>query len=406
MDRRFFLASCATALAAQFHPTTALAGASRAPIGFIRSNWSRDPFSYGSYSFFAKGSSRRDARNLAKPVAGRLFFAGEATHPKYNSTVHAAYESGQIAARAIKRSGAQRIGIVGAGMSGLKAAESLVRLGKSVTLLEGRNRIGGRVWTDQQLGVPLDIGASWIHGQDGNPLTREAQQKGVETVRTVDSFVARGGDGRKVPDDELPDWLDEVMNIQHNAGAGYDDLNQLAYMSDADYGGHDVVFPGGYDQLFADMTDGVDLRLNWKARRVTYSDQSAQIENSEGEVVTFDALLLTVPLGVLKAERISFDPPLPKKKRAAINGLGMGVLDKVFLKYPEVFWDADVTWIATPENGLPHGQFNQWLNLYPYTGSPIIMAFNGGQPAKDLAGLSDRVIVDRAAQTLAEAYPT
>ena len=82
----------------------------------------------------------------------------------------------------------------------------------------------------------------------------------------------------------------------------------------------------------------------------------------------------------------------------------MGVLDKVYLQFPDVFWDADTTWILTPENDLPRGQFNQWLNLAKFVDQPVLVAFNGGPPALDLAGLSDDEMIERAMQTLNLAY--
>lgn len=82
----------------------------------------------------------------------------------------------------------------------------------------------------------------------------------------------------------------------------------------------------------------------------------------------------------------------------------MGTLDKVYLLFDDVFWDRDPTWIITPENGLPQGQFNQWLNLYPLLKEPVIMAFNGGKPALELAKASDEVIIERALKTLYKVY--
>lgn len=406
MDRRQLLAAAVSAVATGFIPIVGAATTARRPRGYIRSNWSQDPFSYGSYSFFAKGSARRDVRRLARPIATKLFFAGEATHPAYNSTVHAAYESGLLAAKAVTKTNARRVGVIGAGASGLAAASELVSRGYDVTVLEGRNRIGGRIWTDQRLGFPLDIGASWIHGDQWNPLVKLSKSMGVQTKRTFDSFIARGADGRVMTDRELPDWADEVMNVQHNAGAGIDEINLAAYARDRDYDGADLLFPGGYAQLFRGAADGVKLNLGWIVRRISYGSVGVVVEAVDGETETFDAVVVTVPLGVLKRRRIAFDPPLPAKKQNAVDRLGMGVLDKVFLKYDRVFWDETTTWIGTPENGLPPGQFNQWLNLYPYTGQAVIMAFNGGQPARDLAGLSDEAVISRAIATLEMAYPT
>lgn len=72
-----------------------------APVEYLRTGWDADPFSRGSYSFQKVGSQPGDRRTLARPVGERLFFAGEATHPHYFSTVHGAYETGVRAAREI-----------------------------------------------------------------------------------------------------------------------------------------------------------------------------------------------------------------------------------------------------------------------------------------------------------------
>src|SRR6185312_17299947 len=75
--------------------------------------------------------------------------------------------------------------VIGAGMAGLGAARSLADAGWPVRVIEARDRIGGRVCTNRDWGVPLDMGASWIHGTTGNPLTELAQQAGVRTVPTA-----------------------------------------------------------------------------------------------------------------------------------------------------------------------------------------------------------------------------
>ena len=138
---------------------------------------------------------------------------------------------------------------------------------------------------------------------------------------------------------------------------------------------------------------------------------SAIAHNEDGVIVTsngadahFDTVIVTLPLGVLKRNTVAFTPPLPSDKQAAIAQLGMGTLDKLYLLYDQPFWDEDITWIATPETGLPRGNFNQWLNLSKHLGHPIIMAFNGGPPALQLSELSDEEIVRQAQHVLHSAY--
>lgn len=83
----------------------------------------------------------------------------------------------------------------------------------------------------------------------------------------------------------------------------------------------------------------------------------------------------------------------------------MGVLDKVYLLFDEVFWDRGFTTILTPENGLPRGQFNYWINFYKYLGVPIIAAFNAATPALDLSRESNEEVISRALKSLNAAYP-
>ncbi|MEL7165053.1 MAG: hypothetical protein AAGL96_06225, partial [Pseudomonadota bacterium] len=60
----------------------------------------------------------------------------------------------------------------------------------------------------------------------------------------------------------------------------------------------------------------------------------------------------------------------------------------------------NVTWIIPPDTGLPPGPFNQWRNFYPLIGQPIIMAFNGAQPTRDLSRLADARLIEKAQQVL------
>ena len=143
MKRRNVLAGGAAGLAGVFLPADwSLARGARL-TGYLRSNWSRDPFSFGSYSYTPRGGFRGAHRALAEPVAGRIFFAGEAANPDYGSTVHAAYESADYAVAALDEEEHEDIAVIGAGIAGLRVAQLLDDAGYDVTLYEARERVLG-----------------------------------------------------------------------------------------------------------------------------------------------------------------------------------------------------------------------------------------------------------------------
>ncbi len=374
-------------------------------LGYLRTNWSQDQHSFGSYSFLAKGAGRRDLAELRRPVDGRLFFAGEATHPRYNSTVHAAYESGLLAAKDIAETSARKIAVIGAGMAGLAAAQELAQLGKTVTVYEARDRIGGRVWTNRDLGFAADMGAAWIHGIKGNPLTELSDQLGLVRSETLDDTAVRGDDGREKGWLSIPGWLFDEVETQVAYGADKDWIARAGLTDTDGYDGHDVSFDNGYDGIFEALSSDYSTELSRELRSVKTSGSGVGLAFVDGSEVECDAVVVTVPLGVLKAKAITFDPPLPEPKLKAIERLGMGLLDKLYLRFEEIFWDEDATWIGTPENGLPRGQFNIWFNLGRYIDEPVLVALNGGSAALALAEMGDEQMVSAALETLAKAYP-
>lgn len=404
MNRREVLSRLSIGMSGMFLPWHGAQAGSANLLGYIRTNWSRDPYSFGSYSFVAKGAQQRDRLTLGAPIDNRVYFAGEAVHPNYNSTVHAAYESGITVAADVARETTGRIAIIGAGMSGLAAAHALATSQRSVTVFEARNRIGGRIWTDETLGLPLDLGASWIHGTKGNPLTALASRAQAHTVATDETYRIRGAGGRIIAEENAPAWLENVVSVQHNAGADLREINVDAYTSQREYGGDDVIFPEGYAGIFTALQGNYEVRQSEKVTAIDHSKNGISVV-SNGVERQFDAVIVTVPLGVLKNNSIAFTPALPAAKQQAIARLGMGTLDKLYLLFDTPFWDENTTWIATPENGLPRGHFNQWLNLQQYVEQPIVMAFNGGPPAIALTKLSDEDIVAQALKALQSAYP-
>ena len=95
--------------------------------------------------------------------------------------------------------------VIGAGIAGLRAAEVLVANGRRVIVLEARDRLGGRIYTDRSWGVPVELGASWIHGVDNNPIAALAAAKGITTLATDYESVTYGADGQRLGESDQLD---------------------------------------------------------------------------------------------------------------------------------------------------------------------------------------------------------
>lgn len=404
MERRELMVGSTAAIVADLTPWPSRAQTQEQPnlVGYLRTNWSRDTFSLGTYSHLARGSGRRHHRRLARPITDKLFFAGEASNPDRNSSVHAALESGRMVAAALLEGSAQRIGIIGAGIAGLSAAQLLDAAGRDVEVLEARDRIGGRINTDTSLGFPADLGASWLHGSDGNPLTAVTDQVGMRKAFSDESWVVRAN-GRALTDDEVPDWVEEVSNYDNRAGASREAINEWGYVFTSDYGGEEVLFPEGYRQIFDAFMGDYGLRLNTVVTSIDYSGTEVSVSTGT-DTQSFDVVIVTVPLGVLKARTVTFRPGLPEAYQTAIDVLGYGTLDKIFLQFEDVFWDEEPHNIITPFNGFERGFFNSWVNLYPTLGKPVLLCFNGGPAALALSSEPDEVVIDNARRTILTAY--
>lgn len=334
--------------------------------------------------------------------------------------------------------------ILGAGIAGLAAARKLTEQGRKTLVLEARNRVGGRMWTDSSLGVPLDLGASWIHGVKGNPIAALAKQFGIETVPTDDeNGIVFNADGSEMPDREwrrletlfdsvyrdveaMRERTDTDMPLQRafeaaiaNRDLSGGDLRRLNYYIHLvtaleygadpkdlslwwwdlgeEFGGEEVIFPGGYRQIADALAQGLDIRLGAIVNAVRYGPGGVEVETSAGRFSAGNAVV-TFPLGVLKRAAVRFDPPLPAWKQAAIERLGMGVLNKVYLRFPEIFWGEEIETISYI--GEEVGEWCDWLSYAPFTGEPILMAFHGGEKGFALEAKSDEDIIAGAMRTL------
>ncbi|QEN13230.1 flavin monoamine oxidase family protein [Mycolicibacterium sp. ELW1] len=315
--------------------------------------------------------------------------------------------------------------VIGAGFSGLAAARKLTDAGLRVTVLEARDRIGGRTRTDTSLGVPIDIGASWIHGTESNPLTKLARDVGATTVPTdFEDFVLledhrlvgkeaaaasaedwhriarelddRSGDASAT--ESVADGLIGIANLDDPlvawnvtsriAGEYAADPAQMSLRwlgSEGQFAGPDVILPGGYTQLSQYLAKGLDIRLGTEVTRIAHGGDQVRIDTAQG-TVTADRVIVTVPLGVLKAGAIAFDPPLPDAKLGAIKRLGFGLLNKVVVAFDAPFWPESTPMIGLVGDNQP---VTDLVNGLVFAGKPLLVGLRGGQAAWSRESMSD-----------------
>lgn len=353
---------------------------------------------------------------------------------------------GRSAAWADETSQEADVLVLGAGIAGIAAAGALRSRGLRVIVLEGRDRIGGRIWTDRSLGGPVDLGAGWIYGFKGNPLAELAERYRVATVASDwENLDLYDSDGTRIPEkaflesgtafekalnrafEEADDSDGDVslgdLARREMARAGGDaqrqrlldwqlsmvesdyaeDLERLsAKLSalDDDLDGDELMVRSGYQAVPVGLAKGLDVRLGQRVNKVDSTGATIQVVTDKAR---FQArrVLVTLPLGVLQqkasaepgAGAVEFLPELPRAKRDAIDRLGMGTLNRVVLRFPRSFWPPERDGFGYAST--KHGEFPVFLNLDRVNGIPALAMLAAGSPARGLEPLADGEIVSQ-----------
>ncbi|WP_236841872.1 flavin monoamine oxidase family protein [Bosea sp. PAMC 26642] len=310
--------------------------------------------------------------------------------------------------------------VIGAGAAGIAAAHALAAAGRKAIVLEARGRIGGRAFTDTSLGPAYDAGAMFIHWAEDNPWTSIAKDLGIDTPTET-----RGGgfqvfaDGRPMPETDRQKRRGVFGQIDDRLGTAdltARDLSVAALLGDLspdiapiassglllsigeesdrisarDYqrlwSGDDLVVPSGYGNLVARHGQGLDIRLNEPVSAIAWDGPGVVITSRSG-TLRANAVIVTVPVGVLKAGGIRFMPELPASTRDALNGLVMGALTKIALRV-----EGDRFGIAPGMSFLEAGSPKKLMNfdLFP-DDKDIVIGYFGGDYARELskAGLAE-----------------
>ena len=343
-----------------------------------------------------------------------------------------------------KRRAGGRVVVVGAGMAGLVAAYDIREAGFDVTIVEARDRIGGRILTDRSLGGAVDLGAAWIHGTRRNPIAKLAREYDAETVDTDYESVELRADGAAVAEataeaaaetgeelsEELEGWsregvhesledrlralghdpaqLDPALRwvlaceIELDLGGDLRELGLADFGQEGGYGGGDRHFADGYDSLTAGLAkEGMHMALNQPVRRIGY-DAGGVVVDTDRNRFEAERVVVTVPLGPLKAGAIEFLPGLPGATQGAIERLGFGVFNKVALRFPHVFWDAEAEFVGVL--GAPGPDLGLWMSMSAVIDGPVLVGLAVGDAARRIDESDDRAVAEHALARLRSAF--
>lgn len=316
-----------------------------------------------------------------------------------------------------EEAGARRAVVIGAGFAGLAAADQFQRAGVEVTVLEARDRVGGRVYSRRlENGAVIEMGAEFI--LPGNTLVLEmADRFGLEIAekgmrygrreprggapvdpaafeRAVSALEAAledpGGTGRESAAALLA-RLDidpavreailarvEISSATPAEAVPATDLAGVAYIGDEPASSIAAGNQGLAEALSGGL--GAAVRLSDPARRVAWGEEGARVATGAGGEVEADVCIVAVPARV--AGQITFEPPLPARVSAALEGIAYGhaakllvplrkaVAPSAVLSIPERYW----AWTATGEGGRPMA---------------LVSCFSGSEPALRELGIAE-----------------
>ena len=400
----------------------------RGPTRGLVTRWDTDPWSLGSYSALPVGTAPSVRETLASTVvSGRVVLAGEHVNSAHPATVQGAYRSGQNAARLLIERGVARatktVVVIGAGVAGLAAAQALKAAGATVVVLESRDRIGGRVWTDTSWGAPIELGAAWVHGVKRNPVPALVRSGGStlvptnyddQVVHTIDGARLKGLAPAEVQLDRIvtkmesrpspiaasvgavlraSGWQSSVLNnwlvethLTQEYGLGPALLGaQALYEGDWLHGG-DAFVKGGYNVVPNELARGIAVRLSSPAISVSARSGQAAVTLRSGEILGADGVVVAVPLSILQRRALRIEG-LPTSARLAIDGLRMGSLEKVILQYSDRWWPQAQGFGVV---GGPDRRWTAWFDLTELVGAPTLVGFSAaaaaaGRPRSDAA---------------------
>jgi monoamine oxidase len=330
----------------------------------------------------------------------------------------------------------QTLIIVGGGISGLVAARQLSQY-YEITLLEAMLHFGGRIRTVTAENFPAAIegGAEFVHGEASETI-KLLNEAGIPFVKVEGEIYHKKGNSLVVGEDEN-DGLDilmekmgslaEDMTLQHllstyfngsefeglrkraiTFAQGFDlaDENKVsikALYEEWSAQSEDSRIEGGYGSLIRFLVNdcekkGVRLFNNTAVKEISWKEGSVALLAGDQKIYKADRCLLTVSLGVLKSNSLTFNPPIADYVTAA-GRIGFGTVVKIILAFKERFWDDNASFFFS-EEVIP-----VWWPQSAGNG-PVLSGWSGGPNGAELSVYTDEQVLQKALTSLAAIFST
>lgn len=345
-----------------------------------------------------------------------------------------------------------RVIVIGAGFSGIIAANILKTHGVDV-VIEADACIGGRTKTISMDGRKIETGAAWIHSPTKNPLSEltkvfslEQKKFSLNDIYSNLQLVNDQGDKintskfdevmalvdiveeklmesihdfshkqtvaeildlelENISDIYLRDWVRFIIKtgLEADLATEVENISLANYSVNTIYEGEDDIVVEGYSTLLNHLAKNIKIYCNSEVSEIRQTANKITACCTNGHTENGSHIIICVPLGVLKSNRIKFTPNLSIKKQEAIKNLGFGHFEKLILQFDQAFWntiDKNIKGILIQGNHM----FPYWIDISHDHSSSLLAAHISGKMAEKFSTLSLNEVTEIAIKTLKDIY--
>lgn len=344
--------------------------------------------------------------------------------------------------------------IIGAGAAGLMAAYELSKAGKQVTVLEARDRTGGRIHSlnNTSFFKYAELGAEFVHGN--LPVTLQLLKEAGIAVTPATGEMWHYNDGKFSQENQqtehwdllmqklneleqdttIGDFLQEEFAGDKYTGlresvskyvAGYDTADPFkasAFALRKEWEGEDEDaqhrVEGGYCRMIGHLVNesrknGAQLFLNSTVKKIHWEHNQVEAITADNISYMAQKLIIALPLGVLQADlpdqaAITFSPSVPACQQAIMQ-MGFGAVIKILLEFKKAFWkNEEVTQLAGGSLKemsflLSNEEIPTWWTQFPDL-STVLTGWLGGPNAEKKKNLSNEELLHQGLRSLSNIF--